>query len=164
VSEYNPVLAVAEQEGELSLSSPAFDDGERIPDEFGRRGENVNPALEIDGVPEDAKSLLLVVDDPDAVEPTGKIWVHWLVWKIPPQTEMIPRALDPSEAVEGENDSGEVGYGGPNPPKDPHMYRFKLYALDTELRLPRGASAEDVSDAMSGHVIAQTQLTGTFAP
>ena len=88
--EDNPVLSEATQEGNLRLTSPVFDDGEEIPGEYGYDAENVNPPLEIDDVPDDAESLVLVMDDPDAVEPAGRIWVHWLVLNIPPETSTIP--------------------------------------------------------------------------
>lgn len=162
--EDNPALSEATQEGDLRLTSPAFDDGEEIPDEYGYDAENVNPPLEIDDVPDDAESLVHVLDDPDAVEPAGRIWVHWLVWNVPPETSTIPEDWDPDEAVEGENDFGEIGYGGPSPPDEPHTYRFKLYALDAELDLDEGAPADDLGAAMDGHVVARTQLTGTYAP
>ncbi|AGB15517.1 Raf kinase inhibitor-like protein, YbhB/YbcL family [Halovivax ruber XH-70] len=161
---YNHALSVADQRGELRVSSPAFDDGDPIPDAHAYEGGNVNPPLEIAGVPEDATSLALVVDDPDAVDPAGKIWVHWLVWNLDPERDGVPRAWDPTDAVEGENDFGEVGYGGPKPPDGEHTYRFKLYALDTDLGLPTGASAEALGNAIEDHVVAQTQVTGTYAP
>jgi Raf kinase inhibitor-like YbhB/YbcL family protein len=160
----NPALSDATQEGELRLTSPAFDDGAEIPREYGYDEANVNPPLEIDDVPDDADSLALVVDDPDAVEPSGQIWVHWLVWNAPPETTSIPERWDSDDAVEGTNDFDEVGYDGPRPPDEEHTYRFKLYALDTVLDLEEGATVDDLGAAMNGHVFAQTQLSGTYAP
>ncbi len=93
--------------GDLTLESPAFDDGERIPEEYGYTETNVNPPLEIDGVPDDADSLALVVDDPDAKEPAGTVWDHWIVWNVPPETGTIPEAWDPDDATEGTNDYGD---------------------------------------------------------
>ena len=97
---------------DLTLSSPAFDDGEPIPRRYGYTEADVNPPLSITGVPEGAASLLLLVDDPDAVEPAGHIWDHWLVWDVDPDRESIPEEWSPDAAVEGQNDYGEQGYGG----------------------------------------------------
>ncbi|WP_435345984.1 YbhB/YbcL family Raf kinase inhibitor-like protein [Haloarchaeobius sp. HRN-SO-5] len=148
--------------GDLTLTSQAFQDGERIPEQYGYRAENVNPPLDIDGVPDDAESLALVVDDPDAVKPAGKVWDHWVVWNVPPDTRRIPEGWDAAGATEGTNDFGERGYGGPNPPDREHRYRFKLFALDTTLDLSGDADAEALGEAMDGHVLAQTQLDGTY--
>ena len=152
------------QMGEIELTSPAFADGEQIPTEYGASGRNVNPPLEIAAVPADAESLALIVDDPDAVEPTGKVWEHWILWNVPPATESIPEGWTPETAQEGTNDAGTVGYSGPNPPDAVHEYRFQLFALDTTLDLPASTDADDLRAAMEGHVLAQTQLTGTYPP
>ena len=147
--------------GDLRLTSSAFEAGATIPGRYGRNEENVNPALAIDGVPPDARSLALVVDDPDA---PGGTFTHWLVWNVPPDVDGIPEGWTPPEAVEeGENDFGTVGYGGPAPPSE-HTYRFKLFALDTTLDLPGDADAAALGEAMDGHVLARTQLTGTYTP
>lgn len=151
---------------DLQLTSPVFDDGEPIPDEYGYTARDVNPPLDVSGVPDETESLALVVDDPDAVEPAGKVWDHWVVWNVDPGREHIPEDWSPEfeGAVEGQNDYGERGYGGPNPPDRPHTYRFRLYALDTELDLPAGSTKADLEDAMAGHVLAEAELDGTFAP
>lgn len=151
---------------DLSLSSPAFEDGTRIPEQYGYTADNVNPPLTIDGAPDDAESLALIVDDPDAMKPAGKIWDHWLVWNLPPDIGEIPEAWDADEAgaTEGQNDYGEHGYGGPNPPDREHTYRFMLYALDTTLDLPPSADKETLQDAMTGHLLTDAQLEGTYAP
>jgi len=161
-----PAHGDAEPTGELTLTSPAFDDGGRIPEQYGRDGADVNPPLSIEGVPADAASLALVVDDPDARDPAGKVWVHWLVWNIDPEHEGIPERWDAAagDAAEGTNDFGEVGYGGPSPPDGEHTYRFKLYALDEELGVTQGATKGELGAAMDGSVLARTQVTGTFAP
>jgi Raf kinase inhibitor-like YbhB/YbcL family protein len=158
----NPATGEVTQMGDLTLTSNAFDDGEQIPAEYGYEAENVNPPLQIDGVPAAAESLAIVVDDPDAVEPAGKVWDHWIVWNIPPDTETIPAGWDPSRAKQGTNDYGSVGYGGPNPPDSEHRYRFKLFALDTTLDLDSQTDAAALGEAMDGHVLAQTQLDGTY--
>ncbi|MEF8813204.1 MAG: YbhB/YbcL family Raf kinase inhibitor-like protein [Halovenus sp.] len=158
----NPATGDIDQLGDLTLTSPAFGDGERIPDKYGLEAENVNPPLQIEDVPDGADSLALVVDDPDAVEPAGMVWDHWIVWNVPPETTAIPEDWDPENAAEGTNDYGTVGYGGPNPPDREHRYRFKLFALDTTLELPAETDVEALGSAMDGHVLAQTQLDGTY--
>ncbi|PSP65092.1 YbhB/YbcL family Raf kinase inhibitor-like protein [Halobacteriales archaeon QH_8_67_27] len=151
---------------DLQLTSPAFEDGARIPEEHGYTAENVNPPLEISGVPSSAESLLVVVDDPDAREPAGQIWDHWVVWNVDPDRESIPEGWDPSvdDAVAGENDYGETGWGGPNPPDREHTYRFLLYALDEPLDLARDATKDDIYDAAEGCVVGKANLEGTYAP
>lgn len=148
----------------LQLTSPAFADGDSIPDKYGYTEQNVNPPLEIDGVPSEAESLALVIDDPDAVEPAGKVWDHWVVWNIDPATSTIPEDWDASGVVQGRNDYGEREYGGPNPPDREHTYRFKLYALDEELDLDAGATKDQLETAIEGKIVAETQFEGTYAP
>ena len=156
--------------GNLILTSPAFSDGGEIPRECGYKHGNEAPPLAINGIPEGTKSLTLIMDDPDAMGAVGKVWVHWVVWNIHPW-EQIGSGLGEFEedlicvhAVEGTTDFGEVGYGGPAPPDKRHTYVFKLYALDTGLDLPGKSTKADVEKAMEGHIIEQTQLTGTYAP
>ena len=150
---------------DLELSSPAFDDGEPIPEKYGREAANVSPPLTVSGVPDGAETLAIVVDDPDAREPAGKVWEHWLVWNVPTDVS-IPEGWDPTAdgAVEGTNDFGEVGYGGPAPPDREHTYRFRLFALDATLDLPATADAADLEDAMAGHVLDEGVSRGTYAP
>ena len=106
------------------------------------------------------------MDDPDAREPAGKVWDHWIVWNVNPETERIPEAWDPAEvgAVEGENDFGDQGYGGPNPPDYEYTYRFELYALDDTLDLSPRSGADDLREAIEGHILEEAQLEGTYAP
>ncbi len=146
----------------MRLSSPEFEDGGEIPEKYGYPKENVNPPLEISEVPEGTESLVLIMDDPDAMEPAGKIWDHWIVFDIDPATKMISEAESPG--TEGETDYGEVGYGGPNPPDGEHTYVFRLYALDTRLELPEGASREEIEDAIAGHVVDDVELKGRYSP
>jgi Raf kinase inhibitor-like YbhB/YbcL family protein len=117
-------------------------------------------------VPTEAESLAIVMDDPDAVESAGRIWDHWVVWNVPPDDEEIPEGwdADAAGAVEGQNDFGEVGYDGPNPPDREHTYRFVVYALDTTLDRRRGAAKEEFQDAATGHVVDDDELEGTHAP
>ena len=149
---------------DLRLTSPAFDDGERIPEEYGYQQRNVNPPLRVDGVPDGAETLALVVDDPDAMDPAGKVWDHWVVWGVSPETSEIPEDWGTDDAMEGRNDYGEPGYGGPNPPDREHAYRFRLFALDAALDLPPNVDADTLVEATEGHVLAEAELTGTYAP
>lgn len=148
----------------LHLTSPAFASGDPIPEQYGYGARNVNPPLSVDGVPDDAETLALVVDDPDAMEPAGKVWDHWVVWNIDPETTEIPEDWSPTGATQGQNSYGEAGYGGPNPPDREHTYRFRLYALDTALALDAGMTKADLEQAMDGHVLDETVLEGTYTP
>ncbi|MEF8774235.1 MAG: YbhB/YbcL family Raf kinase inhibitor-like protein [Halobacteriales archaeon] len=148
----------------MELTSPAFSDGDPIPEQYGYTEANVNPPLDVDGVPDGAVSLVLVMDDPDAVEPAEKVWDHWVVWNVDPNTSRIPEDWSATGATEGRNDYDERGYGGPNPPDRPHTYRFRLYALDAEPAIEAGATKDDLQAAMEGHVLAESELTGTYAP
>ena len=144
--------------GNLQLTSSAFSYGDEIPRQFGYKNGNEEPSLTINGIPEGTESLALIMDDPDAMGAVGKVWVHWVVWNINPDTKRF------NDALEGMTDFGEVGYGGPAPPDKRHTYVFKLYALDSMLEIPNESSKADVEKAMEGHIIEQTQLTGTYAP
>ena len=144
--------------GNLQLTSRGFSDGDEMPIELGYKNGNETPALSINGIPEGTKSLALIMDDPDAMGAVGKVWVHWVVWNINPDTNALV------DGLEGMTDFGEVGYGGPAPPDKRHTYVFKLYALDSILDLPEGSTKSELEKAMEGHIIEQTQLTGTYAP
>jgi len=148
----------------LQLTSSAFSHGDEIPRKFGYKNGNISPPLTIDKIPSDAKSMTLIMDDPDAMGAVGKVWVHWVMWNINPTTTEVTESMTPSGSVEGMTDFGEVGYGGPAPPDKRHTYVFKLYALDSVLDLSSESSKADVEKAMEGHIIEQTQLTGTYAP
>jgi len=141
------------------ISSFDFSDGGEIPKECGYKNGNKVPHLAVFGVPEGTRFLALIMDDPDAMEAVGKVWVHWVVWNIDPTaTENL------QDAIEGMTDFGEVGYGGPAPPDKRHTYVFKLYAMDCKLDLPNESTKADVEKAMEGHIIEQVTLTGTYAP
>ena len=148
--------------GNLKLTSSAFSDGGEIPRECGYKNGNKEPPLTVSGTPDGTKSLALIMDDPDAMGAVGKVWVHWVAWNIDPTIE-LDDVVD-HLSIEGMTDFGEVGYGGPAPPDKRHTYVFKLYALDSELDLPDESTKADVEKAMEGHIIEQTQLTGTYAP
>ncbi len=148
----------------MKITSPAFSDGGTIPDQYGYTAENVNPPLKIDDIPPEAESLALIMDDPDAFKEPDKAWDHWIAWNIDPDTKEIPEDSVPSGAVEGKTDFGKTGYGGPNPPSDVHNYRFKIFALDTEIDLPENSTKSDLVERIEKHVIDSAQLTGNYAP
>ncbi len=145
--------------GELRITSSGFMNGEFIPSRFTADGADVNPPIKIDGVPENAKSLVLIMDDPDA--PVG-VWDHWVLFNIPPNVTEIPENSTPTGAVLGKNSWGRAEYGGPAPPSGIHRYFFKLYALDTALNLPAGASKAQVESAAQGHILAEATLMGKY--
>ena len=153
--------------GYFKLTSPDFSDGGEIPRECGYKNGNNRPYLKWE-MPmrtwtQNPKSFALIMDDPDAMEAVGKVWVHWVVWNIPPESDrLVPSLL--VEGTEGTNDFGEVGYGGPAPPDKRHTYVFKLYALEFELDLPDKSTKADVEKAMDGIIIDEATLTGTYAP
>ena len=141
---------------ELSVSSSAFENNKLIPSKYTCDGEDVNPPLTIEGVPDGAKSLVLIVDDPDA--PMGT-FDHWVVWNIPPTSKIEENAVPGTEGV---NDFRKRSYGGPCPPYGTHRYFFKVYALDTKLDLSPNSRKKDVEKAMQGHVLAKGELIGLY--
>jgi Raf kinase inhibitor-like YbhB/YbcL family protein len=145
--------------GELTISSPAFENNSPIPDTYTCKGRNISPPLLIGNIPASAKSLALVLEDPDA--PSG-IFVHWVMWNITPGTREISENSSPRGVQQGLNDFRKHGYIGPCPPSGTHRYFFKIYALDTLLRLQSGAAKKDLEKAMKGHIIDQASLTGLF--
>jgi Raf kinase inhibitor-like YbhB/YbcL family protein len=161
-----PPPATIQKENQMGfkLTSTAFKEGQPIPREHTCDGVNVSPPLEWSGAPPAAKTFAIICDDPDA--PSGT-WVHWVLYNLPadriglvenvPTTEKIP-----GDGLQGTNDFQKIGYGGPCPPSGTHHYFFKLYALDAQLSLPAGATKAEVLKAMEGHIVAQTQLMGTY--
>jgi Raf kinase inhibitor-like YbhB/YbcL family protein len=149
----------------MRLRSTAFEHEHEIPARHTCEGEDVSPPLECSGVPDDAESLALIVDDPDAPDPRAPktIWVHWVVYDLPPDASRIAEGGPlPGEAREGKNDWKRAQWNGPCPPVGRHRYYFKLYALDTTLGdLGRPTKAE-LEQAMKGHILAQTELIGTY--
>ena len=143
----------------MQLTSPAFQHNTQIPSKYTCDGGDINPPLEISGIPKNTKSLALIVDDPDA--PRGD-WVHWLVWNISPNVTSIAENSIPTGGIEGMTDFGRTGWGGPCPPSGAHRYQFKLFALATKLNLPMSAKKSDILSAMQGHVLDQTMLIGSY--
>jgi Raf kinase inhibitor-like YbhB/YbcL family protein len=148
----------------MKLESSAFQNGAEIPRKYGYKKENINPPLQFTDVPDTAKSLVLIMDDPDAMGAVGKVWVHWVIWNIEPSNNEIRENSTPQNSVQGKTDFGEIAYGGPAPPDREHTYVFKLYALDDKLTLNAGSSKLHVEEAMKNHVIAETKLEGKYAP
>lgn len=145
--------------GNLSLTSSVFKNGEVLPSLYTCDGKDTNPPLEIFGILEEAKSLVLIMDDPDATG--GETWDHWIVFNMWPTTKIIKQGEEP-EGVHGKNSWGKTGYGGPCPPNGRHRYFFKLYALDTILDLEDGATKKKVEEAMNGHVLDKAELIGLY--
>ena len=148
----------------LVISSSAFVEGGMIPSKYTCDGQDVSPPLAISGIPEKAKSLALISDDPDA--PRGT-WVHWVLYNLPPDTKGLPENMPDDEKLKsgarhGVTDFASFGYGGPCPPGGTHRYFFKVYALDIMLDLSGKVKKADVEAAMKGHVLAEGQLMGKY--
>jgi Raf kinase inhibitor-like YbhB/YbcL family protein len=141
---------------ELTISSPAFGNKQLIPQKYTCEGENINPPLIIENVPAETKTLVLIMEDPDA--PVG-LWIHWVVWNIPPTSKIDENSVP---GTEGLNTAGEHAYGGPCPPSGTHRYFFKVYALDAKLDLGVTSQKKDVEKAMQSHVIAVGELVGLY--
>lgn len=153
----------------FSLRSPAFAPNGEIPRRYTCDGDEISPPLEWSGVPPSAKSLALLVDDPDAPDPSApkRVFVHWVVYDLPPTATGLPEGVSekelPAGAHQGLNDNKKRGYGGPCPPVGRHRYFFKLYALDTVLPDLGPATKADLEAAMRGHVLEHAELIGTYA-
>ncbi len=144
--------------GTMRLVSAAFAQNGPIPATYTCQGANVSPPLEMRGVPDAAKSMVLVVEDPDA--PLGT-WTHWTVWNVAPRAS-FPEGAPPANAIEGKTSFGKPGYGGPCPPAGVHRYFFKLYALDDVPALPPSTDARALEAAIAPHVIEKAGLVGTY--
>jgi Raf kinase inhibitor-like YbhB/YbcL family protein len=162
-----PVAApspAAAQPASFQLTSRAFSNGESIPPAYTCDGEDISPPLQWGDPPQGAQSLALILDDPDA--PAG-IWVHWVLYNLPADARALPEGISPQAELpdggqHGQSSWQRLGYGGPCPPSGTHRYIFKLYALDTRLDVPTGASKSQVLRAMEGHILAQAELTGLY--
>lgn len=140
----------------MNLSSPEFENNKLIPKKFTCQGEDINPALIIEDIPEEAVSLALIVDDPDA--PMG-MWVHWVVFDIPIVNSIEENSIPGKQGI---NDFGRKDYGGPCPPSGTHRYFFKIYALDAMLNLKEGISKEELEKALEGHILEKVELIGLY--
>ncbi len=136
---------------------------DEIPEKYSKYGNDVSPSVGFSDIPKDAKTIALIVDDPDA--PTPEPWVHWLIWNIPADSDLpegLPGNPRVQGAAQGENDFGNLGYGGPKPPAGTHTYRFQAYALDTELDLEPGAGRDALESVMEGHVVARGSFEADY--
>ena len=159
-----PANLPKEDKAEIKLTSVAFKEGQSIPAPYTCDGVNISPPLEWSGVPKTAKTVAIVVDDPDA--PSGP-WVHWVLYNLPANNIGVVENVPATENLraggfQGKNDFGKIGYGGPCPPSGTHRYFFKIYALDSELPLKAGATKAELMKAMEGHIVLQGQLMGTY--
>jgi len=150
------------------LTSAAFDDGGEMPSRLTCEGADVSPDLSWSGLPKGSRSLVLIVDDPDAPDPAAPrmVWDHWLLYNLPPDSGGLPQGIAPAElpegTLEGTNSWGRTGYGGPCPPIGRHRYFHILYALDIELPDLGCPTKNLLLEAMEGHILARTELVGTF--
>lgn len=142
----------------MKITSLAFKSNKDIPTEFTCDGSDISPELNFWSIPDNAKSLVLIMDDPDA---PGGNWDHWIVFNIDPKTDAVNQGKEP-KGVAGKNSWGRTGYGGPCPPSGTHRYIFKLYALDTTLGLKEGASKSEIENAMQNHIIEKDELIGMY--
>jgi Raf kinase inhibitor-like YbhB/YbcL family protein len=148
------LLTACRHEGSVKIKSPAFNDGDPIPRQYTCDGENAPPPLWFGGAPAKARTLAIVLDDPDA---SGGLFTHWVVWNIPTNAQTV------MDGVQGTNDFGKTGYGGPCPPSGEHRYVFHLFALDGSLHLQPSSKRPDVDAAMTGHIVGEAKLTGRYA-
>lgn len=143
---------------EMKIQSSVFGNNQPVPRKYTCEGEDVSPPLSFSDVPKEAKSIAVVVDDPDA---PGGVFDHWVVWNIPASTKELPEGAKVEK--QGKNDFGELRYRGPCPPRgSPHRYRFKAYALDAVLDLPAGIRKSELEKAMERHILAKAELVGTY--
>lgn len=143
----------------MKISSPAFANNSYIPQKYTCDGQDINPSLEIKEVPEEAVSLVLIVDDPDVARGT---FLHWLVFNIEPTFSLIKENEAPKGGIQGLNDFGKENYGGPCPPSGTHRYFFKVYALDKNLDLEAGSDLKKVDKEMKDHILGEAQLIGLY--
>jgi len=161
---FSSLLEAKDKGGEMRIISSAFDDKSAIPAKYTCEGEDISPPLTFENIPQEAKSLALIVDDPDA---PGGTFVHWVVYDIDPHTVKIPENQPNSSTIlkgakQGTNDFPKIGYGGPCPPNGEHRYFFKLYALDAMLDLDPSLTKLQLLKHMQRHIIAQSILIGTY--
>jgi Raf kinase inhibitor-like YbhB/YbcL family protein len=157
--------SAADPRSGLTLRSSAFSDGGEIPERYTCTGKNVSPPLAWSNVPSGTKSLALIIDDPDAPDPKAprRVWVHWIVFNLPPTATALPEGVEslPAPAKQGLNDWKRAAYGGPCPPIGRHRYFHKLYALDTVLS-PELRTKADLENAMQGHILGEAELVATY--
>jgi hypothetical protein len=145
----------------MQIKSSSFNNGGKIPSRYTCDAIDVNPPLEITNIPQSAKSLALILDDPDA---PSKTWVHWLLWNIPVKNSSfsIEENTPPKDAIYGKNDFDKLEYTGPCPPSGTHRYFFKVYALDRELELKEGSTKTELMNKVNEHLIESAELAGLY--
>jgi Raf kinase inhibitor-like YbhB/YbcL family protein len=143
----------------MEIYSPAFENNTFIPSKYTCDGLNINPPLKFKDIPDEVKTLVLIVDDPDA---PSKTWIHWILWNINPKTTEIDENSHPKESLEGISSFGKKGYGGPCPPSGTHRYFFKLYALDKTIDLRYDANIRDIENAMGNQISTRAELIGLY--
>lgn len=149
----------------IQIASPAFKNGRFIPKTYTCEGDNISPPFVISQVPQDAKSLALIAEDPDA--PMGT-WIHWVIFNIPPNSLQLDASIPNTKVLsngtkQGLNDFRKIGYGGPCPPEGTHRYFFKIFALNKVLQLEAGAIKSDLIKAMHGHILSESETMGLFS-
>ena len=144
----------------MKITSATFQSNSKIPSKYTCDGENINPPLQFSDISDNAKSLVLIVDDPDA---PSKTWVHWVVYNIRGDVTEVEEDSTPGGGIEGITDFGRAGYGGPCPPSGTHRYFFKLYALHTTLDFPQNVTKQMVEEKMQGHILDQAELIGLYS-
>jgi Raf kinase inhibitor-like YbhB/YbcL family protein len=165
IAGFSPCRSAAQRGGAMQITSQAFQNGGDIPRKFTCQGDDGSPELTWQGAPAGTKTFALIVHDPDAPRAGG--WTHWVVFNVPASVthaaENAPKTAQfPGGGVQGHNDWGKAGYGGPCPPSGTHRYFFRVYALDTELKLPAAAGKDEVEKAMQRHVLGQAELMGKY--
>ena len=149
----------------ISVLAEGFNEGDMIPDEFTCKSRDISPSISWKGIPDETKSITLIMDDPDA---PGGTFVHWVIYNMPAKTRNLPKGMPHDKtladgSMQGMTDFGQPGYGGPCPPSGKtHRYFFKVYALDMKINLPALASKSQVESAMKGHILAEGALMGTY--
>lgn len=145
---------------QLAISSPVFSDRDKIPSKYTCDGEDINPPLTFEHVPDETRSLALIVEDQDS---PGKMWTHWVVFNIPPTTAQIIEDSVPDGSNEGMTDFGKTGYGGPCPHSGTHRYYFRLYALDTSLSLTEDVTLDELKAAMDNHILDEASIMALYS-
>lgn len=159
----HPIISKEKNTMSLTLASPAFEHGGPIPEKYTCDGEDIYPPFDISGVPDGTQSLALIMEDPDVPKEVraDRMWDHWVIFNMPAMTATISENM-PAEGMHGTNTNGSYDYRGPCPPDGEHRYFFKLYALDADVPLEEGATKDQVLDAMTGHILEEAELMGTY--
>ncbi len=145
----------------MKIISSVFQHNQSMNSKYTCDGPDINPPLEFQDIPKNTKSLVLIMDDPDAMKPAGKVWDHWIIFNIPPETKKISENKEPS-GIHGIGTSNNLNYHGPCPPDAEHRYFFKLYALDKKLDLVEGTTKPEIESAMKNNIIDQAELIGLY--